>query len=87
MKEPIAILIRSKGKTDWFDHEPLIPESLRHNIAKNDHRFELLPVYVEPFGNSEQLEKLKDALTSGEPTDWYNAGCELIASWAGSEND
>ena len=48
--EPVAILCRQtdESKTEWFDHDPLIPGSTRHKIRANHGGWDLLPVFEHP---------------------------------------
>lgn len=58
--EPVAILCRQtdESKTEWFDHDPLIPGSTRHKIRANHGGWELLPVYAsQPARGCEPITK------------------------------
>ncbi|MCG8381804.1 MAG: hypothetical protein MJA28_06240 [Gammaproteobacteria bacterium] len=50
--EPFAYLCKQKSvHTEWFDHEPIVPGSVRHNIRKDSEDWELLPLYRLPVNN------------------------------------
>ena len=63
--EPVAILCRQtdESKTEWFDHDPLIPGSTRHKIRAN-HGGCCRSTPASPRGGASQLQSTLSLLVN-----------------------
>ncbi len=53
-QEPVAVLRREIGESDWFDHTPVRPGSAEHDCAALLPEWDYCPVYAAPVAAQAQ---------------------------------